>query len=40
MLMRTFAELADIEKERLAPVIPDLAEAIAWPNEPITPQVH
>lgn len=40
MLMRTFAELADINKERLAPVIPDLAEAIAWPNEPITPQVH
>jgi hypothetical protein len=38
MLERMFLELADNEKERLAPVIPDLAEAIAWPRAPITPQ--
>lgn len=38
MLMRTFQELADIHQERLAHVIPDLAEAIAWPREPIPSQ--
>ncbi|HEV7488282.1 MAG TPA: hypothetical protein VGQ65_21615 [Thermoanaerobaculia bacterium] len=31
-LDRMFEELADAEKERLAPVIPGLAEAIAWPE--------
>jgi len=31
-LDRMFQELADTEKERLAPVIPGLAEAIAWPE--------
>lgn len=35
MLIRMFQELADINRERLAPVIPDLAGAIAWPHEPI-----
>jgi len=40
MLSRMFLELADNEKERLSPVIPDLAEAIAWPHEPLTPQAY
>jgi hypothetical protein len=31
-LDRMFQELAETEKERLAPVIPGLAEAIAWPE--------
>jgi hypothetical protein len=38
MLERMFLELADNEKERLSRVIPDLAEAIAWPRQPITSQ--
>lgn len=38
MLERMFLELADNERERLSGVIPDLAEAIAWPRQPITPQ--
>lgn len=37
-LDRMFQELADIEKERLAPVIPGLAEAIAWPEVTETEQ--
>lgn len=40
MLERMFSELADINSERLAPVIPGLAEAIAWPQQPITPQAQ
>jgi len=40
MLERMFSELADINKERLAPIIPGLAEAIAWPQQPITPQAQ
>lgn len=40
MLERMFSELADIHSERLAPVIPGLAEAIAWPREPSTPQAQ
>ena len=31
-LDRMFQELADTERQRLAPVIPGLAEAIAWPE--------
>lgn len=31
MLMRMFEELTDLHHERLAPVIPGLAEAMAWP---------
>jgi hypothetical protein len=38
MLTRMFQELAEINKERLAPVIPGLAEAIAWPEEPVALQ--
>ena len=34
MLDRMFHELADINRERLTPVIPGLAEAIAWPRVP------
>ena len=30
--MRIFEELADINRDRLAPLIPGLAEAIAWPH--------
>jgi hypothetical protein len=40
MLERMFSELADIHSERLAPVIPGLAEAIAWPQQAITPQAQ
>lgn len=40
MLERMFSELADINKERLTPVIPGLAEAIAWPQQPLTSQAH
>jgi hypothetical protein len=32
MLMRMFEELTDLNHERLARVIPGLAEAIAWPE--------
>jgi hypothetical protein len=32
MLMRMFEELADLHHERLARVIPGLAEAMAWPT--------
>jgi len=37
-LDRMFQELADNEKERLVPVIPGLAEAIAWPEVTETEQ--
>ncbi|HYK04681.1 MAG TPA: hypothetical protein VE974_23210 [Thermoanaerobaculia bacterium] len=40
MLERMFLELADIHRERLAPVISGLAEAIAWPREPSMPQAQ
>jgi hypothetical protein len=40
MVERIFSELADINRERLAPLIAGLAEAIAWPHQPITPQAH
>jgi hypothetical protein len=32
MLTRMFEELADLHHERLAPLIPGLAEAVAWPE--------
>lgn len=32
MLMRMFEELTDLHHERLARVIPGLAEAMAWPG--------
>lgn len=38
LLMRLLEELADINRDRLAPLIPGLAEAIAWPHEPLTAQ--
>jgi hypothetical protein len=37
---RMVAELADIHRERLASLIAGLAEALAWPQQPITPQAH
>jgi hypothetical protein len=38
LLMRIFEELSDINRDRLAPLIPGLAEALAWPHEPLTAQ--
>jgi hypothetical protein len=32
MLTRMFEELTDVNQERLARVIPGLAEAVAWPE--------
>jgi len=32
MLTRMFEELADLNQERLARLIPGLAEAMAWPE--------
>jgi hypothetical protein len=32
MLMRMVEELIDLYRERLARVIPDLAEAMSWPE--------
>lgn len=40
MLSRMFEELADIRRDLLEPVIPGLAEALAWPNDPTTPTAH
>lgn len=40
MLSRMFEELADIRRDLLEPVIPGLAEAIAWPSEPTPPTPH